>query len=130
MKLFQSNSDKGYQSHENLLDTPLYEVPGTKTIITWADAVEGTLITGSTGSGKSSGAGKHAALAMLKAGFGFCVLCAKPDEKDRWVEYAKATGREKDLIIFNKASGLEFNFLEKCNAKGKVQEMFLILITL
>ena len=48
---------------------------------------------------------------MLKAGYGFCVLCAKPDERERWEHYAKATGREKDLVIFNKSSPYSFNFL-------------------
>ena len=57
MNLFTSKSS-GQKSKEDLLDTVLYKVPGTKTTITWADAVEGTLITGATGSGKSSGAGK------------------------------------------------------------------------
>ncbi|NEQ53933.1 MAG: type IV secretory system conjugative DNA transfer family protein [Leptolyngbya sp. SIO3F4] len=97
---------------ESLLDKILYKVPGTDTPITWADAVEGTLITGATGSGKSSGPGRLIALSMLRAGFGFCVLCAKPDEKDRWVKYAQSAGREKDVVIFNKASGLQFNFLQ------------------
>ena len=110
MGLFQKQSD--YQKLESKLDQVLYKVPGTDTSITWADAVEGTLITGATGSGKSSGPGRHMALSMLNAGFGGCILCAKPDERSRWEGLAKAAGRENDLVIFNKASGLEFNFLE------------------
>ena len=98
---------------EALLDQVLFKMPGTDTHITWADTVEGILSLGATGSGKSSGPGKHLAIAMLKAQYGFCILCAKPDEKDRWVGYAKSAGREKDLVIFNKqASNLEFNFLK------------------
>ena len=110
MGLFRKNNSEN--SYEDLLDQVLYEVPGTNTAITWAEAVEGTLVTGATGSGKSSGPGRHAALAMLKKGFGFCVLCAKPDESNRWIEYAKETGREKDIVLFNKKSGLQFNFLK------------------
>ncbi len=100
--------------HEALLDKILYKVPGTETAITWADAVEGTLITGSTGSGKSSGPGRHIALSMLKSGFGMCILCAKPDEADRWKKYVeeKAPERSADLVFFNKNSRLKFNFLE------------------
>ncbi|MFY0689084.1 MAG: TraM recognition domain-containing protein [Cyclobacteriaceae bacterium] len=98
-------------SQEQLLDQVLYKVPGTDTAITWADAIEGTLITGATGSGKSSGPGKYVAKAMLKSGFGFCILCAKPDEAKRWIQYAKDAGREKDVVLFNKSSALEFNFL-------------------
>lgn len=97
---------------EKRLDQILYKLPGTNTPITWADAVEGTLVLGATGSGKSSGPGQFIAHAMLRAGFGFCVLCVKPDEKDRWVNYARQTGRTKDVVIFNKESGLQFNFLQ------------------
>lgn len=59
------------------LDQILYKVPGTNTAITWADSLEGTLVTGSTGSGKSSGAGRHIGHAMLKSGYGMCILCVK-----------------------------------------------------
>lgn len=111
MNLFKkSTSNTG--SYEELLDQTLYTAPSTNNKITWADAVEGTLILGATGSGKSSGPGLQIALAMLRSGFGFCVLCAKPDEKARWVRYAKETGRTDDLVIFNKQSGLSFNFLQ------------------
>ena len=112
MSLFKKKALPASNDPEDLLDQTLYEVPGTGTNITWADSVEGTLITGATGSGKSSGPGRHAALAMLKSGFGFCILCAKPDEKDRWVRYAEEAGRTNDLVIFNKSSGLKFNFLK------------------
>lgn len=111
MALF-SNSKGSLPNHEALLDTKLYKVPGTNVHITWADAVEGTLITGSTGSGKTSGPARHCALAMLEAGFPMVVLCAKPEERKRWERYAQLTGREQDLVIFNKSSGLKFNFLK------------------
>lgn len=113
MKLFSSKETE-QKSYEDLLDTVLYTVPETGTSITWADAVQGTLITGATGSGKSSGVGRHAAHAMLKKGFGMCILCAKKDERNRWLGYIQeaAPEREKDLVIFNKESGLNFNFLQ------------------
>ena len=114
MKIFgKSKKETGTQpDYEARLDQMLYAMPGTGTSISWADAVEGTLILGSTGSGKSSGPGTYAAKAMLKAGFGMCVLCAKPDERYRWEAYAKEMGREDDLIVFNKESGLQFDFLQ------------------
>ncbi|MBO6522545.1 MAG: TraM recognition domain-containing protein [Balneolaceae bacterium] len=114
MNIFGKNTRKLNPSNEELLDTKLYKVPGTNASITWADSVEGTLITGATGSGKSSGPGKHIAHAMLKSGFGMCILCAKKDERQRWVNYVKqaAPDREKDLVIFNRQSGLSFNFLQ------------------
>lgn len=116
MSIFKKKTDKldaeDDNGHEAKLDQILYTVPTTKTTITWADSIEGSLILGSTGSGKSSGPGKHVAKSMLKAGFGMCVLCGKPDERYRWEAYAKEAGRENDLILFNKASGLKFDFLQ------------------
>ena len=115
MNLFSrrlSNDDQS-QEHEALLDQVLYTVPETGTDISWADAVEGTLITGSTGSGKSSGPGKYIALSMLRTGFGMCILCAKPDEAGRWQKYIKdhVPERAGDLILFNKHSDYKFDFL-------------------
>ena len=102
----------GGESSESLLDQTLYTFPNTKTPVSWADAIEGTLITGSTGSGKSSGAGRHIALSMLRSGFGMCILCAKPGEAKIWEGYANEANRIDDLVVFNKQSGLKFNFLE------------------
>ena len=100
------------KNNTNLLDKTLYTVPQTNTDITFADSLETTIIVGATGSGKSSGPGKYIAHAMLKKGYGFCVLCAKPDEKSRWIKYSEETKRSQDLVIFDKDSNLNFNFLE------------------
>lgn len=112
MKLFKSKAKPN--SHEDLLDTVLYKVPGTETNITWADIAQGTMLTGSTGSGKSSGAGQFIAKSMLKSGFGMCILCAKKDERRRWIRYIQEAAPERmnDLVIFNKESNLNFNFLQ------------------
>lgn len=76
------------------------------------DAVRGVQIFGGIGSGKSSGSGKAIAKTYLKNGFGGLVLCAKPDEKENWVQLAKEANREKDLIIFEKGSSYQFNPLQ------------------
>ena len=114
MGIFSSSKKQiGYSDPlEEILDQPLYEVPGTDTQVTWADSVSGTLITGSTGSGKSSGPGRLVATSMLKAGFGFCILCAKKDERERWLNYIKneAPEREKDLVIFDKKKWVKVQF--------------------
>jgi hypothetical protein len=68
-------------------------------------AVEGTVITGSPGSGKSSTSGKNLAYGLLHAGWGGLVLTAKGEETDNWREYAEKCGRSKDLIVFNAESG-------------------------
>lgn len=79
---------------------------------TLGDAYEGVHIFGGTGSGKTSGSGKSLAHAYLKAGMGGMVLCAKPDEAELWVRYAKECGRDKSVILFRPDQGTRFNFLE------------------
>lgn len=71
---------------------------------------EGVIILGSTGAGKTSTSAKRLALALLKtSGLGGLILCVKPDEAQRWCEYLRSVGREKDLILFNRESGLRFD---------------------
>lgn len=76
------------------------------------DALEGTLVTGATGSGKTSGSGRAIALAMLKSGFGGLVLTAKPDERAVWESYCRETGRLNDLTVFGADGAQRFNFLD------------------
>src|SRR5689334_22282958 len=73
---------------------------------------EGTVVFGATGSGKTSGSGRHIAHSMLRAGFGGLVLCAKPDEADRWCEWAEECGRDGDARLFGADTGFGFNFLD------------------
>lgn len=95
------------------LDYPLIKFSSDKQDWwTVRDAVRGVQIFGGIGSGKSSGSGKMIAKAFLKNGFGGLVLCAKPDEKENWIAYAREMGREDDLIIFEEDSPYEFNPLQ------------------
>jgi hypothetical protein len=74
------------------------------------DLVEGTLITGAPGSGKSSTSGKQLAYGLLRTpNTGGLVLTAKAEETQNWIAYAKACGREQDLIVFNAESGHSFD---------------------
>ena len=92
------------------LDYPLVKFsPNQKDWWTIRDAVRGVQIFGGIGSGKSSGSGKTLAKTYLKNGFGGLVLCAKPDEKDNWIQYAEETGRKEDLILFNEGNSYHFN---------------------
>ncbi len=77
-----------------------------------ADAFEGTLVLGATGSGKSSGSGREVALSFLRAGFGGLVLTAKPDERALWESYCREAGREGDLLVFGPERALRFNFID------------------
>lgn len=76
------------------------------------DAVEGTLVTGATGSGKTSGSGRALATAFLRNGFGGLVLTAKADERATWERYCEETGRSADLVIFGADATHRFNFLD------------------
>lgn len=92
------------------LSTPLLKWSGSD-VWTIRDAVEGTLVLGATGSGKSSGSGRTIALAMLRAGFGGLVLMAKPDERAIWEGYCREAGRFDDLTVFGPQEPQRFNFL-------------------
>ncbi len=84
------------------LDTPIFRLP-TGDDWTLADACQGVLILGATGSGKSSGSADSLALKMLRLGAGGLVLCVKVGEADYWGEIATQAGREHDLIRVTEA---------------------------
>ena len=103
--------------------------------ITIRDCVEGICTLGGIGSGKTSGSGRHFALAFLRAGFGGLVLCAKKGEAAAWREYAKLTGREKSIIEFNPISGewcfpfLEYEARRKGEGAGYTENIVRLLMT-
>ena len=76
------------------------------------DAFQGVQVFGGTGSGKSSGSGQALARAFLEANMGGLVLTAKTDEVSAWQEYAKAAGRETDLLIVDEKRQAAFQFLQ------------------
>ena len=106
--------------------------------VRFRDIIEGgCLITGGLGSGKSSTSARNIALSLLASGYGGLVLTVKSDETEHWIEYAKETGREKDLIIFNAASGLSFDplaYIWQAGGRAAAQietvvELFTILMS-
>src|ERR1700689_4100947 len=95
--------------HDDILDRPILSLSDSDDL-RLRDLVEGTLITGAPGSGKSSTSGKQLAFGLLRTpGMGGLVLTAKAEETQNWIAYAKACGREKDLIVFNAESGDSFD---------------------
>ncbi len=99
------------------------------------DAVEGVQIFGGIGSGKTSGSGKMLANSFLNSGYGGIIHCAKPDEAKQWLEYAKKTGREKDIILFQEGSDWRFNPLQyelsrKGRGGGQTMNIVELLMTL
>lgn len=79
---------------------------------TLRDAVEGTLILGATGSGKTSGSGATIARSYLSSGFGGLVLTAKSDERALWESYCRETNRLGDLVVVGPDAECRFNFLD------------------
>lgn len=93
------------------LDQELYYFNGEEPFTT-RQACEGVQIFGGVGAGKTSGSGAALAQAYLRAGFGGLVLSAKQTVLDDWLAYAKATGREKDVIVFDVSGDYCFPFLQ------------------
>ena len=91
------------------LDTPLLKL-SPQDAFTVRDACAGVHIFGAIGSGKTSGSGQALAGAYLRAGFGGLVCCAKPEEVELWLRYAKAHGRSNSVLLFDERQG--FNFLD------------------
>ncbi len=100
------------------LETPLVHW-SKREVWTIGHSVQGTLIAGGTGSGKSSGSGDAIAMSMLRSGFGGFILCAKPDEAKSWIERTRVTGREHDLIVIGPGNPWTFNpFTYEAHRRG------------
>ncbi|MCB0214230.1 MAG: hypothetical protein KDJ52_33130, partial [Anaerolineae bacterium] len=84
------------------------------------DSFSGVQVFGMTGSGKTSGSAQAIARALLQAGYGFLVCCAKPGEAELWRRYAHECGRASELLVIGEDSEHSFNFLnyELCQGEG------------
>jgi type IV secretory pathway TraG/TraD family ATPase VirD4 len=103
--------------------------------LTIGRAVEGILVQGATGSGKTTGSGRAIAMPFLKNGWGGLILCAKPDERRMWEQYCQEAGRSDDLIIFSPDEPWRFNFLDfelqrKGRGAGLTQNLVNLLSTI
>jgi hypothetical protein len=76
-----------------------------------ANAFEGVVIFGSTGSGKSSGSGRTLARSMLRAGYGGLVLSVK-DERATWDRWARESARSEHLVVMRPGGEWTFNPFE------------------
>ncbi len=74
--------------------------PGSEDRLSMEQFFSNVFVSGQVGSGKTTGVGAHMALGLLghPTRPGGLILCQKPDEADRWVSYARRTGRERDII--------------------------------
>ena len=94
---------------DNVLNTPVLAFSDSD-LADFRALCEGIFIAGSAGSGKTSTSGRQLAYGLLRMpNSGGLILTAKSEETDNWKTYAKACGREKDLIVFNADSGLSFD---------------------
>ena len=94
-------------------DMPLIEFPDGDTRYDWTlkNSFEGVLVTGRTGSGKTSGSGVTFAESFLRSAFGGLILTVKEDEAEHWRRLCKRCGREKDLIVVSRGGPWKFNVL-------------------
>jgi hypothetical protein len=90
---------------DDILDRPVLALSESD-FINGRSLCEGCFVAGAPGSGKTTTSGKQLAYGLLRVpNSGGLVLTAKAEETLNWIRYAKACGREKDLIIFNAESG-------------------------
>jgi hypothetical protein len=95
------------------------------------DLLEGTLIIGNTGSGKSSTSGTIIAMAALRAGWGIAVYAAKPGDAAYWEDLCRKTGRLHDLRIVRPGGTHHFNMmLHELSRDGPVGQSTLRLARL
>ncbi len=116
LKLAHPSSNSSNNS--SYLDTTLFKFSDhAADWWTIRDAVRGVQIFGGIGSGKTSGSGRTIAKQYLQHGFGGLVMCAKPDEAEEWIKYARECGREQDIILFQEGSKWQFNALDYENSR-------------
>ena len=118
----KSQTQRQAPQPQSPLDLPLLHLP-TGDEWTQRDAFSGTLVTGATGAGKTSGPGQSMAMAMLEAGWGGLILAAKTDEADLWREYARRAGREDALIVVDDSAEQRFNFMQHTVAVAASQHV-------
>ncbi|WP_118973792.1 type IV secretory system conjugative DNA transfer family protein [Taibaiella koreensis] len=95
------------------METTLFNFGGEdNTAYTFRHAVMGCQVFGSTGSGKTTGAGFFLLSRLMSVGCGGLILTAKPTDKNDFIEYCRLTGRSKDLVVIEPGGKEYFNFLE------------------
>lgn len=110
---FLSPRSRSLSRYYTALNAPLLSLSSNQNDAwTLGDSFEHTLVFGGTGSGKTSATGAALATAFIRAGFGGLVLCAKPDEADRWEGYARACGRANYVVRVGVDGQFRFNFLD------------------
>ncbi len=98
------------------------------------DSFMGTMVFGSTGSGKTSGSMAALCRAMLRAGYGGLFLTVKPEDRQTYTEYVRDTHRLSDLLVFSPDHLLRYNFIademtHSRNPVGLVENLTTLIMT-
>jgi hypothetical protein len=89
-------------------------------VLRFRDLTEGGCLTlGGLGAGKTTTVGRMAAMSFLQGPYGGLILTVKSDETERWIQYVRTAGREKDLFVFGPGSPLSFDPLAYMSATGQ-----------
>jgi hypothetical protein len=96
-------------------------------------ATLGVLISGATGSGKSTGPFQTIIRGFLRAGFGGIFLVAKPDATAEYIHLTRSENREEDVIVFQPDTPHQgFNFLtyeaQRCGTSRVIVENIVLLL--
>jgi hypothetical protein len=105
----------------SLLDQPVLQLSDVDFLRLRKFLNGGTLITGGLGEGKSSTSLRQICLGLMRAGLGGLFCTVKSDDTETYLRYARACGREKDVIVFNTESGLSFDPLAYLWTTGRGQ---------
>jgi hypothetical protein len=77
------------------------------------DLLRSIVIFGAAGSGKTSGSGYLIAKSLAACRkIGGIILASKPEDREFWEGIFRKAGRARDLLVFNAATALRFNFID------------------
>lgn len=79
-------------------DRPIWSAGGVP-ILTKRTLNQGVLVTGQTGSGKSSGVIHNLLRAIMRAGYGMCLIAAKPGDAKGYLRLASECGRDDTVVL-------------------------------
>ncbi|MEM7398089.1 MAG: TraM recognition domain-containing protein [Pseudomonadota bacterium] len=82
------------------LEQPLIRWSDQGDAYTIRDSFAGTMCFGASGAGKTSGFAACTLRSFLAAGYGICAMTCRPGDADELVAYARAAGREGDVVRF------------------------------
>jgi hypothetical protein len=102
----------------DLLDVPLFWWT-ERDVFSIRDLLRSVAIFGAAGSGKTSGSGFQLAKNIVaNRKIGGLILASKPEDREFWERIFANAGRREDLLIFDPASPLRFNFIDEVVKNG------------